>query len=375
MTGYPLALNSQGQVGGFATKAAGSVLKVGTRYSGPFNTPSTYLYWDPQSYIYPVVWTAGTPSLPARYKSNYNTSIYREAATGSWLALSTNSSAKVSTSSVNTATGQTYAAQLGLKLTNGTYSALQPDGSNFSTPPLVNRKGTMAGIASKVQTTGLDLLVASNGQLTRVATPAGIFNWSVVGISDDDQVLIEAEPEEVYSKVGTELVYTQYHWQTRCFVWRAGTLTEVTAPAPYPVVSVICGGISPNGLVAAYVSHAAGGPLSPYGLSKALFTWRNGQVERFQTDFKPFNSDYLPRVTLSNEGWGLYDGALDGVSTTLGDPWLFFNGQHQRLSPLVRPAIGGTDKVWIKSMNASGQMLAEIAPPTGAARQVVLTPR
>jgi hypothetical protein len=373
MTATPLAINTQGQVGGFATKAAGSVLKVGTRYSVPFNT--TYLYWDPQSYIYPVVWTGGTPSLPARYKSNYNTSIYSEAATGSWLALTTNSSAKLSTASVSPITGQTYASELGLTLTNGIYSALQPASSTFSTPPRVNRKGTMAGIASTVQTAGLDVLVASNGQVTRLATPAGIFNWNVVGISDDDQVLIEAERDEVYSQVGTDLVYTQYHWQKRCFVWRAGTLTEVMAPAPYPVVSVNCGGISPNGLVAAYASHAAGGPLQPYGLSKALFTWRNGQVERFQTDFKPFSSDYLPRVTLSNEGWGLYDSALDGGSPVSGDPWLFFNGQQQRLAPLVRPAIGSTDKVVVKSMNATGQMLAQITQATGTSRYVVLTPR
>jgi hypothetical protein len=373
MTATPLAINTQGQVGGFATKAAGSVLKVGTRYSVPFNT--TYLYWDPQSYIYPVVWTGGTPSLPARYKSNYNTSIYSEAATGSWLALTTNSSAKLSTASVSLITGQTYASELGLTLTNGIYSALQPASSTFSTPPRVNRKGTMAGIASTVQTAGLDVLVASNGQVTRVATPAGIFNWNVVGISDDDQVLIEAERDEVYSQVGTDLVYTQYHWQKRCFVWRAGTLTEVMAPAPYPVVSVNCGGISPNGLVAAYAGHAAGGPLQPYGLSKALFTWRNGQVERFQTDFKPFSSDYLPRVTLSNEGWGLYDSALDGGSPVSGDPWLFFNGQQQRLAPLVRPAIGSTDKVVVKSMNATGQMLAQITQATGTSRYVVLTPR
>jgi hypothetical protein len=339
----------------------------------PFNT--TYLYWDPQSYIYPVVWTGGTPSLPARYKSNYNTSIYSEAATGSWLALTTNSSAKLSTASVSPITGQTYASELGLTLTNGIYSALQPASSTFSTPPRVNRKGTMAGIASTVQTAGLDVLVASNGQVTRLATPAGIFNWNVVGISDDDQVLIEAERDEVYSQVGTDLVYTQYHWQKRCFVWRAGTLTEVMAPAPYPVVSVNCGGISPNGLVAAYASHAAGGPLQPYGLSKALFTWRNGQVERFQTDFKPFSSDYLPRVTLSNEGWGLYDSALDGGSPVSGDPWLFFNGQQQRLAPLVRPAIGSTDKVVVKSMNTTGQMLAQITQSTGTSRYVVLTPR
>jgi hypothetical protein len=373
MTAYPLAINTQGQVGGFGIKSAGSVLKVGTRYNVPFNT--TYLYWDPQSYVYPVLWTGGAPSLPARYKSNYNTSLYTEAATGSWLALSTNSSAKVSTATVNPSTGQTYASQLGLTLTNGVYSALQPASSNFSMPPLVNRKGTMAGIASTVQTAGLDLLVAINGQLTRVATPAGIFNWTVVGISDDDQVLIEAERDEVYSQVGTELVYTQYHWQKRCFVWRSGALAEVTALAPYPVVSVNCGGISPNGLVAAYVSHAAGGTLQPYGLSKALFTWRNGQVERFQTDFKPFNSDFLPRVALSNEGWGLYDSALDGGSPVPGDPWLFFNGQHQRVAPLVRPAIGGSDKVVIKSMNTSGQMLALITPATGTMRYVVLTPR
>jgi hypothetical protein len=373
MTATPLAINTQGQVGGFATKAAGSVLKVGTRYNVPFNT--TYLYWDPQSYIYPVVWTGGTPSLPARYKSNYNTSIYSEAATGSWLALTTNSAAKLSTVSVSPITGQTYASELGLTLTHGIYSALQPASSTFSTPPRVNRKGTMAGIASTVQTAGLDVLVASNGQVTRVATPAGIFNWNVVGISDDDQVLIEAERDEVYSQVGTDLVYTQYHWQKRCFVWRAGTLTEVMAPAPYPVVSVNCGGISPNGLVAAYASHAAGGPLQPYGLSKALFTWRNGQVERFQTDFKPFSSDYLPRVTLSNEGWGLYDSALDGGSPVSGDPWLFFNGQQQRLAPLVRPAIGGTDKVVVKSMNTTGQMLAQITQATGTSRYVVLTPR
>ncbi len=373
MTATPLAINTQGQVGGFATKAAGSVLKVGTRYNVPFNT--TYLYWDPQAYIYPVVWAAGTPSLPVRYKSNYNTSIYGEAATGSWLALTTNSAAKLSTASINTSSGQTYASQLGLTLTNGLYSALQPASSTFSGPPLVNRKGTMAGIASTVQTVGRDLLVASNGQVTRVATPAGIFNWAVVGLSDDDQVLIEAEPDEVYTQVGTDLVYTQYHWQTRCFLWRSGTLTEVTAPAPYPVVSVRCGGISPNGLVAAYVSHASGGPLQPYGLSKALFTWRNGQVERFQTDFKPFTSDYLPRVSLSNEGWGLYGSALGDATSAPGDPWLFFNGQHQRLAPLVRPVIGSTDKVVIKSMNASGQMLAQITPASGKARHVVLSPR
>jgi hypothetical protein len=373
MTAYPLAINTQGQVGGFATKSAGSVLKVGTKYNGPFT--SSYLYWDPQINIYPVVWTGGSPSLPARYKSNYNTSIYSEAATGSWLALSTNSSAKVSAVTVNVSSGQTYAAQLGLTLTNGVYSALQPASSNFGSPPLVNRKGTLAGIASTVQTAGLDLLVASNGQVARVPTPAGIFYWSVVGISDDDQVLIEGERDEIYSVEGGNLVYTQYHWQKRCFVWRAGTLTEVTAPAPYPVVSVSCGGISPNGLVAAYVSHAAGGPVSPYGLTKAMFTWRNGQVERFQTDFTTVHSEFTPRLTLSNEGWGLYDGAPDGSSSSLGDPWLFLNGQQQRLAPLVKPAIGSTDKVWIKSMNASGQLLAQIAPASGAARYVVLTPR
>jgi hypothetical protein len=375
MKGYPLAINTQGQVGGFATKAAGSVLKVGTRYSGPFNTPSTYLYWDPQSYVYPVVWTGVTPALPTRYKSNTNTSIYSEAATGSWLALSTNSAAKVSTASLNLGTGQTYGAQLGLTLTNGVYAALQPASSTFSTPPRVNRRGTLAGTASTAQANGFDLLVATNGQVTRVAKPAGIFSWSVVGIADDDQVLIEGERDEVFTQVGDTLVYSQYRWQKRCFVWRAGTLTEVTAPAPYPVVSVNCGGISPNGLVAAYVSHAAGGPLQPYGLSKALFTWRNGQVERFQTEFKTFNSDFLPRVTLSNEGWGLYDSALDGNSPPIDDPWLFINGQHQRLAPLVRPAIGSTDKVLVKSMNASGQMLAQIVPATGTARHVVLTPR
>ncbi len=373
MTGYPLAINTQGQVGGFGTKSAGSVLKVGTRYNVPFN--STFLYWDPQVYLYPVVWSGGTPSLPARYKTNYNTTLFSEAASGAWLALSNNSSAKLSASAVNTGTGQTYASQLGLTLSNGVYSALQPASSNFSGPPLVNRKGTLAGIASTAQTAGLNLLVASNGQVTWVPTPAGIFYWYVVGISDDDQVLIEGERDEIYSVVDGNLDYTQYHWQKRCFVWRAGTLTEVTAPAPYPVVSVNCAGISPNGLVAAYVSHAAGGPLQPYGLSKALFTWRNGQVERFQTEFKTFNSDFLPRVTLSNEGWGLYDGALDGDSLALGDPRVFFNGQHLRLAPLVRPALNGTDKVWIKSMNASGQILARIAPATGAVRHVVLTPR
>jgi hypothetical protein len=373
MAGHPMAINTQGQVGGFATKAAGSVLKVGTRYGVPFNT--TYLYWDPQVYVYPVLWTGGTPSLPARYKTNYNTSIYSEAATGSWLALTTNSSAKLSAAVVNPDTGQTFAAQVGLTLTNGVYSPLQPASSAFSGPPKVNRKGTMAGIASTVQTSGLDLLVASNGQVTRVATPAGIFNWTVVGISDDDQVLIEGERDEVYSQVDGALVYTQYHWQTRCFVWRAGTLTEVTAPAPYPVLSVTCGGISPNGLVAAYVSHAAGGPLQPYGLSKAMFTWRNGQVEQFQTAFKPFSSGFIPRVTLSNEGWGLYEGPLDGGNSAPAEPWVFFNGQHQRVAPLVRPAIASTDKVSIKSMNASGQMLAQITSATGAARHVVLTPR
>jgi hypothetical protein len=373
MTASPLAINAQGQVGGFATKSAGSVLKVGTRYNVPFNT--TYLYWDPQSYIYPVLWTGGTPSLPARYKTNYNTSIYSEAATGSWLALTTNSSAKVSTTAVNPDTGQTFASQVGLTLTNGVYSPLQPASSSFNSPPKVNRKGTLAGIASTVQTSGLDLLVAANGQVTRVATPAGIFNWTVVGISDDDQVLIEGERDEASSVVDGALVFTQYRWQKRCFVWRAGSLTEVTAPAPYPVVSVNCGGISANGLVAAFVSHAAGGPLQPYGLSKALFTWRNGQVERFQTEFKTFNSDFLPRVSLSREGWGLYDGALDGNGLALGDPQVFFNGQHQRLAPLVRPALNGTDKVWIKSMNATGQILAQIAPASGAVRHVVLTPR
>jgi hypothetical protein len=373
MSATPLAINTQGQVGGFATKSAGSVLKVGTRYNVPFNT--TYLYWDPQAYIYPVLWTAGAPSLPARYKTNYNTSIYSEAATGSWLALTTNSSAKLSTASVSPVTGQTYASELGLTLTNGVYAPLQPASSAFSGPPKVNRKGTMAGIASTVQTTGLDLLVASNGQVTRVATPPGIFNWTVVGISDDDQVLIEGERDEIYSQVDGALVYTQYHWQTRCFVWRAGTLTEVTAPAPDPVLSVTCGGISPNGLVAAYVSLASGGPLQPYGLNKAMFTWRNGQVERFQTAFKPFSSAFLPRVTLSNEGWGLYEGPLDGGNSAPSEPWVFFNGQHQRVTPLVRPVIASTDKVSIKSMNASGQMLAQITSATGAARHVVLTPR
>jgi len=138
---------------------------------------------------------------------------------------------------------------------------------------------------------------------------------------------------------------------------------------------VSCGGISPNGLVAAYVSHTAGGPLLPYGLTKAMFTWRNGQVERFQTDFTTVHAEFTPRLTLSNEGWGLYDGAPDGSSSSLGDPWLFLNGQQQRLAPLVKPAIGSTDKVWIRSMNASGQMLAQIAPASGAARYVVLTPR
>lgn len=374
LTATPLSINSQGQVGGFGLKSAGSALRVGTRYNVPFN--SSYLYWDPQSYIYPVLWTNGTPSQPARYKSTYNTSILGEAASGSWVALTTNSAAKVSTSSVMS-TGQTYQAQLALTLTNGVYAPLLPDGVSFTRVPLVNRKGTLAGIGRATPSAGLELLVSNRGQTARVPMPSGLFNWEVVGLSDDDQVLLEGDREEIVTRVGDTLVYTQYRWQKRCFVWRAGSLTEVSAPAPAPVVSINCAGIGPDGQVAAFVSHAAGGELMPYGLTKALFTWRNGQVERFQTDFKVFASDYLPRVTLTSAGWGVYDSALDGRSDTLGDPRVFIHGQHVRLASLVLPAIGATDRVWVKSVNAAGQMLVQIVPASvsTAPRHVVLTPR
>ncbi|MEY4766629.1 MAG: hypothetical protein RI907_3302 [Pseudomonadota bacterium] len=371
----PLAINSQGQVGGFGLKSAGSVLKVGTRPTFPYGS-TTYLYWDPQSYIYPVVWTNGTPSQLTRYKSTYNTSIYAEAAAGAWLTMTTNSAAKVSTAGVGTS-GLVKAQELGLTLTNGVYAPLQPDSSTFGLPPLVNRKGTLVGISQNPSSRQWDVLVSVHGQQTRVPMPSGTDDWRVVGISDDDQVLIEVDLQDQFTRVGDTITYTQYRWQKRCYVWKAGNLTEVLAPTPYPVVSVNCGGIGPDGLVAAYVSHAAGGELSPFGLTKALFTWRNGQVQRFQTDFKVFSSDALPGVSLTQAGWGVYSKPLDGNSSATVDPQVFLNGQHVRLAPLIRPAIGATDLVFIKSVNASGQILAQVVPAAASAapRFVVLTPR
>ncbi len=375
MTGYPMAINSAGQVGGFATKAAGSVLKVGTRYTGPF--ASRFLYWDPQAYLYPVLWTQGTPSLPARYKSNLNTTLVGEGATGSWVALSTNTSAKLSLSTVNTEAGRTLGSMTSLLLTNGVYTPLSPAGVTFVEPPAVNRKGTMAGTATSSAAGAYDITVVRNGQPSRIPMPTGLFSWVVVGLSDDDQVLLSGEREELYTMQGDTPVYTQYRWQRRCFLWRAGTLTEVTVPSPQPAISVDCKGMGSDGLVAGFVAHLGNTTLQPYGLTKAMFTWRNGQLDRFQTPFEVYPSDYLPRVSLTAGGWGVYAGALGGQSPDGQEPRVFSNGIHRPMRSLVQPALLDGESIQVKSVHGSGQVLATISPPAtgGVVRHVVLSPR
>ncbi|MEY4766628.1 MAG: hypothetical protein RI907_3301 [Pseudomonadota bacterium] len=373
MKAEPLALNPKGEVGGWGAKSAGSVLRLGSNDGSP--VPSYGFYWEPMSYIYPVVWTNGTPTTLTRYRSNNNTAIFSAGPAGGWYAMSTGGSAKESTSAWldDNLSYLSRTAKVHLGLVNGAYTPLGRAVWMPDQPPLVNQRGTVAGVSGDMPA---DVQIEVGGRVVLPTKPAGLAKWVVVGLSDDDRVLIKGHMADVYTETAQGTVLTQAYWQERCYVWHNDVLTEVTAPSPQPVVTVNCGGISPNGLVAAYVGHNNGGPLDASKLSRAMFTWRDGHFERLQSPFTVQQTATAPKVRLTDTGMGYYMPDPLNAGTLNTDLWVFAQGQHQRVAPLVRPALASTSLVRIRAMNAAGQVLAEVRTSASAAPKFqVLTPR
>jgi hypothetical protein len=156
-----VALNNSGQAVGWTTKAAGSVTRISIddsiwQYLGlPIGVPSTISV--PMSDTYPVLWTAGTPKVLARYKGSNS----------SWgMDITENGTMLVSAAPVAGRIPRQYdlSQNVSIVLRDGKYT----DSGLGSAAVFINNSGWLAGAALA---NGQPVLL-SNGQTQTISGPA-----------------------------------------------------------------------------------------------------------------------------------------------------------------------------------------------------------
>ncbi len=349
------AINNNGLVSGWTSKAAGTLWRIGTLDDawsalGLGGSGAPYLYNVPMTDTYPVLWTAGVPKVQPRYNGSNSSWGYDLAADGAML---------VSAAPVAGRIPRDYDQRKNnlYVLRGNTYTPVGAGPVSVTsreTPYLINNQGAVAGLSD----TRLQPFLWQNGQLQYISGPVGANNafLDLRGLNDAGTVLLQLNPRALEP--------------SRCFTWAAGQLSELLPPSPD--LRIDCKAINASGAVAGLLRR-----IDAQGKgAAAVFLAQNGQFS--VQPFQPYQTDAVQtHIKLNAAGTVLYQGGyvVQSNGTVRSSPMLFTNGQTQSLDALLTPALPAGQFLEVNDFNDKGQVLARLRVPTASAQpQVVLSP-
>lgn len=353
-----LTINDAGDVGGYALKSAGKVWRWEVRddpVDGYF--PLFRLFRLPtlvseETYeAYPVVWKAGVPKVLSRYGGNYGTWIMGTAGPSGWLVATAGTAGRLKVQQTKPDFLERPLGSVPRTLTAaGVYSDVIPFVRFAFEAVKINDQGTVLVDSNP------DMSITVAGQTSQFSLPDDLIFRRVAGLSNANMALIEGYKEP-------------YKYLRRCFVWRAGQLTEIKVTAAEAVVSVACGAMNKDGLVVGAVFAWGPNGVDPYNMRRAFFSWKDDQV-LFVTPFSPTtNSNFAP------DGVTQAGVALSGYEAQ--GTVVYPGGTTGPLMPLLNLNLRSDEYPSMMRVNDAGQILLGIGV-NGGARPVtyrVLSPR